>query len=313
MKKFLYSIGVVTLAFALTAQGEEIKTKGKARTEGGITTRSASVKTSGVVRSQPSVSKVATYNRNYVDRSHAVTPRTNTVNANVARTYTRVPRTATVNTNANVRTFRDRNVATNASVTSRNNVTVNRERNFRANRERNVAVNRDRNFRANERIAASNNVTVNRTNRTFVNRNRNVTVTNNWRGTRFSGASYTAFRNYHRTYHDRGWWRNHYDRIVFVSGGWYYWNAGYWFPAWGYDSYAYYPYDGPIYGYNGMAPDQVIVDVQTQLQRDGYYAGPIDGALGPMTRAAIASFQADHGLAITSAIDEPTLDSLGIS
>jgi len=98
-----------------------------------------------------------------------------------------------------------------------------------------------------------------------------------------------------------------------VSGGWYYWDAGYWFPAWGYDSYAYYPYDGPIYAYNGLAPDQVIVDVQSQLQRDGYYDGPIDGILGPMTQEAIAAFQADNGLAVTSAIDEPTLATLGIS
>jgi len=30
---------------------------------------------------------------------------------------------------------------------------------------------------------------------------------------------------------------------------------------------AYYAYDGPIYGYNGLAPDRVIVDVQSQLQR----------------------------------------------
>jgi len=53
--------------------------------------------------------------------------------------------------------------------------------------------------------------------------------------------------------------------------------------------------------------------VQEQLQRDGYYPGPIDGDLGPMTRRAIAAFQADHGLAITSTIDRPTLSELGVS
>jgi len=100
---------------------------------------------------------------------------------------------------------------------------------------------------------------------------------------------------------------------VFVSGGWYYWNAGYWFPAWGYATDAYYPYDGPIYGYNGFTPDRVIVDVQEQLQRVGYYDGPVDGVLGPMTREAIAAFQADNGLSVTSVIDEPTLSTLGIS
>jgi peptidoglycan hydrolase-like protein with peptidoglycan-binding domain len=34
--------------------------------------------------------------------------------------------------------------------------------------------------------------------------------------------------------------------------------------------------------------------------------------LGPMTREAIAAYQADNGLAVTSAIDEPTLATLGL-
>jgi hypothetical protein len=41
-----------------------------------------------------------------------------------------------------------------------------------------------------------------------------------------------------------------------VNNGWYYWNAGYWFPAWGYAPSVSYVYDGPIYGYNGLSPDQ---------------------------------------------------------
>jgi N-acetylmuramoyl-L-alanine amidase len=98
-----------------------------------------------------------------------------------------------------------------------------------------------------------------------------------------------------------------------VNNGWYFWNAGYWFPAWGYDPYVSYVYDGPIYAYNGWTPDQVTVNVQEELARAGYYDGPIDGVLGPMTREAIAAFQADNGLAITSAIDEPTLATLGVA
>jgi peptidoglycan hydrolase-like protein with peptidoglycan-binding domain len=53
--------------------------------------------------------------------------------------------------------------------------------------------------------------------------------------------------------------------------------------------------------------------VQAQLQDDGYYAGPVDGILGPQTREALAAFQADHGLAITSAADGPTLQTLGLA
>jgi len=55
------------------------------------------------------------------------------------------------------------------------------------------------------------------------------------------------------------------------------------------------------------------MDVQLQLQRHGYYDGPIDGILGPITQDAIAAFQVDSGLAVTSTIDEPTLATLGIA
>ena len=81
----------------------------------------------------------------------------------------------------------------------------------------------------------------------------------------------------------------------------------------GYDPYAYYPYDGPIYGYGNLTPDRVIVNVQVALQEQGYYAGPIDGDLGPQTRAALAAYQADRGLAVTSAVDRPTLQTLGLA
>lgn len=131
----------------------------------------------------------------------------------------------------------------------------------------------------------------------------------NWKGQR-----YVAFQNYRGEWHDQAWWHNHHDRIILVSGGWYFWNAGYWSPAWGYDrDFAYYPYNGPIYAYNNLPPDQVIANVQSTLQTQGYYEGEVDGFLGPITRAALADYQRNHGLYITSAIDEPTLDSLGMS
>jgi hypothetical protein len=161
-------------------------------------------------------------------------------------------------------------------------------------------------------INRNRNVTVNRTGNAAFYRGGNVRVTNNWRGDAFRGQRYMVFRNYNRQWHPRSWWRSHYDRIVFVNGGWWYWNAGYWFPAWGYAPYVTFAFDGPIYGYNGLAPDQVTVNVQEQLAAAGYYDGPIDGVLGPMTREAIAAYQADNGLAVTSAIDEPTLATMGL-
>jgi hypothetical protein len=160
--------------------------------------------------------------------------------------------------------------------------------------------------------ARNRNFAVNRTQNFAYYRGGAARVTNNWHGNAFYGQRYAAFRNYNREWHDGGWWRSHYDRVVFVNGGWYYWDAGYWFPAWGYDPYVTYVYDGPIYAYNGLAPDQVTVNVQEALASAGYYGGPIDGQLGPMTRDAIAAFQADNGLAVTSAIDEPTLATMGL-
>jgi Putative peptidoglycan binding domain len=130
---------------------------------------------------------------------------------------------------------------------------------------------------------------------------------------RWTGSSYQAFRNYRSEWHDRDWWRHNHSRIVFVFGGPYYWNSGYWYPAWGYDPGAYYAYDGPIYGYNNLPPDQVIANVQSALQQQGYYQGEVDGLLGPQTRGAIAGYQRDHGLYETASIDRPTLESLGMA
>ena len=130
----------------------------------------------------------------------------------------------------------------------------------------------------------------------------------------WQGQHYAAFRNYHAEWHDQGWWHNHYhNNIVFVFGAPYFFNAGFWYPAWGYYPNAYYAWDGPIYAYNHLPPDQVIANVQAALQEQGYYHGEVDGLIGPLTRAAIADYQRDHGLYETAAIDEPTLESLGMS
>jgi hypothetical protein len=144
---------------------------------------------------------------------------------------------------------------------------------------------------------------------TTFQQNYRIQGSQNWQG-----QNYAAFQNYRSEWHDQGWWNNRYDRIVLISGGWYFWNAGYWSPAWGYDSaFSYYPYNGPIYAYNNLPPDQVIANVQSTLRAQGYYHGEVDGTLGPITREALANYQRDHSLYTTEAIDEPTLASLGLS
>ena len=301
MKRILYSICIGSLALALTAWGQGINDTrpDRAKAHRTSTVRATRPANTGAMMGTHRYTSTAPFRQ----RSY-LAPRTNP--------------NAVVNQDARMSAFRQRNFSSNQDFRARSNVVVDRDQNFAMNRTRNFDVNRDRNtaeFRSRNGLAINRdrNFAVNRTTNFDVNRRRNVTINNNFRSSAFRGQQYAAFRNYHAQWHDRGWWRSHYDRIVFVNGGWYYWNAGYWYPAWGYDTEAYYPYDGPIYAYNGLAPDQVIANVQSQLQRDGYYDGPVDGVLGPMTQQAIADFQADNGLAVTSTIDEPTLATLGIS
>src|SRR5437667_4556528 len=293
MKRILFSVGIGSLALALMAWGHSINDTrpGRARAR----------PTSNVPAARPAKTGSMMGAHRYAPASQF---RQRTYMAPRARSN------AVVNQNARVRAFPEQNFSRNQDFRARSNVIANRDRNFAVNRARNFDYYRGRTA---EDFRARNTSAMNRDRNFAVNRRSNVAINNNFRSSAFRGQQYAAFRNYHRQWHDRGWWRSHYDRVIFVSGGWYYWDAGYWFPAWGYDPYAYYPYDGPIYGYNGLAPDQVIADVQLQLQRDGYYDGPIDGILGPATQDAIAAFQADNGLAVTSAIDEPTLATLGIS
>ena len=327
MKSILYSVCIGSLALALTAGGAQAP-KDK-RSE----------------RAKPQQRSARVQATTPANTGRAMSARRNASAAQYRQRSYAKPHTssnAVVEHNSGLRAVRERNLARNERMRERNfqrkqelrarrdvavnrdrNVAVNRAKNFDANRERNVAVNRTRNadvnrfrntneFRSRNNVAFNRERNFNRTENAAFYRRGNVRITNSWRGDAFRGQRYAAFRNYHRQWHDRSWWRSHCNRIVFVNAGWYYWNAGYWFPAWGYDPYVTYAYDGPIYGYNGLSPDQVTVNVQEQLARVGYYDGPIDGLLGPMTREAIAVYQADNGLAITSAIDEPTLAALGL-
>jgi hypothetical protein len=293
MKRILYSTCIASLALTLTAWGQPINDTRPDRAKAHRTSnvRAARPANIGAMMSTHRYTSTAPFRQ----RAY-MTPRANS--------------NAVVNQDARMRAFRERNFSSNQDFRARSNIAVDRNRNFAVNRTRNFDFNRDRNTEA---FRDRNSLAINRDRNFAINRPSNFAINNNFRSGAFRGRQYAAFRDYQRQWHDRGWWRSHYDRIIFVNNGWYYWNAGYWYPAWGYDSYAYYPYDGPIYAYNGLAPDQVIADVQSQLQRDGYYDGPIDGILGPMTQDAIAAFQADNGLVVTSTIDEPTLSTLGIS
>ena len=157
------------------------------------------------------------------------------------------------------------------------------------------------------------------------NKNQNYVVTNNnakWNKKAYkqfkrSGNewSYSTAQHWNwRQRHDRNWWRQSNYRLVRYGGGYWYWNNGWWYPAYGYDPYySRYVYDGPIFGYGYAAPGDVTVEVQRALAQRGYYYGPVDGILGPGTRHAIQRYQIDRGLAVTAAIDEQTLYTLGLT
>ena len=146
--------------------------------------------------------------------------------------------------------------------------------------------------------------------------NGNKVVTNDGRGktSNNSGNNYAdAMRGYRHERHDCDWWKQHYVLIVLVGNGYYYHDAGYWYPAWGYDpNYERYDYDGPIYTYGNLLPDQVIINVQRVLQQLGYFTGDLNGSLGVDTRRALSAYQQDYGLDVTGVVDEPTVRALGL-
>ena len=182
----------------------------------------------------------------------------------------------------------------------------------------------NRNWRTNPRtdVTPTTNVTPNTTtrNRDWHSRNNNNNTQNwqnrNWQNNNNSASTFTfeqARRRHDRNRHDRSWWRSRYSRIALFAGGYYYWDNNYWYPAYGYDPYySTYTYDEPIYGYNDLPPGQVIANVQSALQEQGYYNDAVDGLIGPNTRAALSNFQRDSGLPVTAAIDGPTLQALGL-
>jgi Putative peptidoglycan binding domain len=138
--------------------------------------------------------------------------------------------------------------------------------------------------------------------------------------------------------HDGNWhrdWDKH--RGHFSNGHWWAWYGGSWlgldagFYPWDLYDYGYYPYD--YYGgnpddYSGYYPDDyndpssyeasaqspnndTVSGVQSQLAKQGYYNGAIDGVLGDETEAALARYPEDHNLSVTGTVTAATLQSLG--
>ncbi len=61
-------------------------------------------------------------------------------------------------------------------------------------------------------------------------------------------------------------------------------------------------------GSSGVA----VEALQQALARNGYDPGPIDGDYGPLTRAAVETFQEEYDLPVTGVAGPDTLDVLGL-
>jgi peptidoglycan hydrolase-like protein with peptidoglycan-binding domain/uncharacterized tellurite resistance protein B-like protein len=62
----------------------------------------------------------------------------------------------------------------------------------------------------------------------------------------------------------------------------------------------------------GQAPQDELRAAQQALQARGYEVGPIDGIMGPLTRAALEAYQRKNAVPVTGTADEPTLQALGL-
>jgi His-Xaa-Ser repeat protein HxsA len=57
---------------------------------------------------------------------------------------------------------------------------------------------------------------------------------------------------------------------------------------------------------------KVVMRVQAALMGRGFFEGPLDGTVGPKTRAALRAFQQSIGLTVTGTITPQTLDALHV-
>jgi len=55
-----------------------------------------------------------------------------------------------------------------------------------------------------------------------------------------------------------------------------------------------------------------VRNVQEKLLEEGIDPGPVDGILGPQTRAGLREFQRENGLTVTGRMDNETLSALGL-
>jgi Putative peptidoglycan binding domain len=138
------------------------------------------------------------------------------------------------------------------------------------------------------------------------------------RGPGFSGRPFNGRMGRIVERHDANWhrdWDRHHGH--FFHNRFFVFGDGFWFglDPWFYP-YDYYAYDDQdYYGYDAFNDPysvSMVGAVQSDLARQGYYRGVIDGVYGPQTRVAITRYQSNHGLQMTGSLTTATLRSLGL-
>jgi hypothetical protein len=139
------------------------------------------------------------------------------------------------------------------------------------------------------------------------------------RGPGFTGRPFNGRMGRIVERHDANWhrdWDRHHGH--FFHNRFFVFNDGFWFglDPWFYPYDDYYAYDDQDYYGSDASPDPYSVSmvgaVQSDLAREGYYRGVIDGVYGPQTRVAITRYQSKHGLRATGSLTTATLRSLGL-
>ena len=138
-------------------------------------------------------------------------------------------------------------------------------------------------------------------------------------GPRFSGRPSNGGMGRIVERHDANWhrdWDQHHGH--FFHNRFFVFDDGFWFglDPWYYPYDDYYAYDDQdYYGYEPSTDPysvSTVGAVQSDLSREGYYRGVIDGVYGPQTRVAITRYQSNHGLQVTGSLTTATLRSLGV-
>jgi hypothetical protein len=151
-------------------------------------------------------------------------------------------------------------------------------------------------------------------------------------GRRFENRGANAAQQHVFAHRTASWhrdWDRHHDhfwnghRCRFINGEWFIYDTGFYPYGYGYP-YDYYPYEYDpgvyeddanyysqgAYDSSGQVTDSTVAGAQTQLARQGYYRGEIDGIVGPETRRAIMRYQSDRGLRVTGRLNADTLRAL---